>query len=195
MSPPNELLWALIGLLLTIGGTFVEAFVTTNAPWNWVDQGIQVQSLGVTYQIGAVLLVGCLGGKNAGALSQIAYVVIGLTLLPVFSQGGGLGYFQEPSFGYLLGFVPGAWLCGLMAFRKRARLESLTFSCICGLFTIHLSGLVYLLGMSLFSSVNNGIMSLFQEIMRYSVYPLPGQLAVICAVAVISFALRQILFY
>ena len=69
-------------------------------------------SLGVTYQIGGVLLVGCLGGKNAGALSQIAYLVMGLTLLPVFADGGGIGYVKLSQFGYLLGFIPGAWICG-----------------------------------------------------------------------------------
>ena len=69
VSFPIELLWALIGLLLTIAGTFVEAFAT-NFPWTWSNQGIHSQSLGITYQIAAVLLTGCVGGKNAGILSQ-----------------------------------------------------------------------------------------------------------------------------
>ncbi|NEO94621.1 MAG: biotin transporter BioY, partial [Moorea sp. SIO3G5] len=30
MSAPNEILWAIIGLLLTIGGTFLEAFFVSN---------------------------------------------------------------------------------------------------------------------------------------------------------------------
>ncbi len=82
MSASNQLLWSLIGLLLTISGTFVEVYVTSS-PWNWSHDGIQTLSLGVTYQIGAVLLVGCLGGRNAGALSQIAYLVLGLTWFPI----------------------------------------------------------------------------------------------------------------
>ncbi|MEO8892890.1 MAG: biotin transporter BioY, partial [Coleofasciculaceae cyanobacterium] len=45
MAVPNELLWALIGLLLTIGGTFLEAFVT-NPPWDWSGQGVHTVSLG-----------------------------------------------------------------------------------------------------------------------------------------------------
>ena len=109
----NQLLWSMIGLLLTMGGTFLEAYGIT-FPWNWSKHGIQTFSLGVTFQIGAVLLVGCLGGKNAGALSQIAYLVMGLTLLPVFADGGGIGYVKLSQFGYLLGFIPGAWICGLL---------------------------------------------------------------------------------
>ena len=61
-------------------------------PCSCSNQGIHDSSLGVTYQIGGVMWGGCLGGKNAGALSQIAYLVMGLTLLTVFADGGGIGY-------------------------------------------------------------------------------------------------------
>ncbi len=193
MSAPNELLWALIGLLLTIGGTFVEAFVT-NPPWDWSGQGIHTVSLGVTYQIGAVLLIGCLGGKNAGALSQIAYVVLGLNL-PVFTQGGGISYLKEPSFGYLLGFIAGAWVCGFLAFRMPLRVESLAFSCICGLLTIHVYGLGYLIIFHTFNLVGAGALPLMQAIVKYSIPPIPGQLVVVCAVTALAFALRQLMFY
>src|SRR5919202_2350933 len=165
VSAPNELLWALIGLLLTIGGTFVEAFVT-NPPWDWSSQGIHTISLGVTFQIGAVLLVGCLGGKNAGALSQIAYIVLGLGLnLKVFTQGGGISYLKEPTFGYLLGFIAGAWVCGLLAFRMRRRVESLAFSCICGLLTIHFYGVGYLITFHAFSLGVGGALALIHALL------------------------------
>ncbi len=118
VSFPNELLWAIIGLLLTIFSTFVEAFVT-NMPWTWSEQGVNSLPLGVTFQVGAVLLTGCMGGKNAGFLAQVAYIFLGLFWFPVFAQGGGLQYWQQPSFGYVLGFMPGAWFCGWLAFLGR----------------------------------------------------------------------------
>ncbi len=112
MAISTELLWALIGLLLTIGGTFLEAFVATPT-WHWGANTFQSHSLGVTYQVGAVLLVGCLGGRNAAVLSQIAYIMLGLTWFPIFAQGGGIGYLKEPSFGYILGFIPGRGFAGI----------------------------------------------------------------------------------
>ena len=192
MPAPIELIWAFIGLILTIGGTFLPASVTTPI-WFWDGRGFQAYSLGVTYQIGAVLLVGCMGGKNAAALSQIAYLALGLTLWPVFSQGGGIGYLKEPSFGYLLGFVPGAWVCGWVAFKVVSRLESMAFSCLCGLFTVHAIGLIYLIFTHFLPPTRTT--PLFDEILKYSVYPLPGQLAVVCAIAVLSFVLRRLMFY
>jgi biotin transport system substrate-specific component len=190
----NQLLWSMIGLLLTMGGTFLEAYGIT-FPWEWSQHGIKTVSLGVTYQIGAVLLVGCLGGKNAGALSQIAYLVMGLTLLPVFYKGGGISYVKFSHFGYLLGFIPGAWICGYFAFKARPRLENLAFSCICGLLTVHICGITYLIISSLFPWKDPENLSLFQAIFRYSLSPLPGQSAVICAVAIVAYVLRHIMFY
>lgn len=189
MPAALELLWAFIGLLLTIGGTFLKAFAANPASI-WEHQGLQTQFLGVTYQIGAVLLVGCMGGKNAAALSQIAYLALGLTNFQVFYQGGGIGYLTDPAFGYLLGFIPGAWACGWLAFKLKPKLEFLALSCLCGLASIHLAGLIYL-------GITHALdtVSLKQAILQYSVYPLPGQLAVVCAVTVLAFFLRRIMFY
>ncbi|MBW4477315.1 MAG: biotin transporter BioY [Tolypothrix brevis GSE-NOS-MK-07-07A] len=191
----NQLLWSMIGLLLTIGGTFLEAYGIT-LPWGWSQHGIETFSLGVKYQIGAVLLVGCLGGKNAGALSQIAYLVMGLTLLPVFAEGGGIGYVKLSQFGYLLGFIPGAWICGLLAFKARPKLETLAFSCFCGLLIVHVCGITYLIISYVFHSQGTETLPLMmQAILTYSWFALPGQLAVVCAVSVIAYLLRHLMFY
>ncbi len=194
LAASNQLLWSMIGLLLTMGGTFLEAYFTT-LPFGWSKQGIQTFSLGVTYQIGAVLLVGCLGGKNAAALSQIAYLVMGLTLLPVFAEGGGIGYVKLAHFGYLLGFIPGAWLCGLFAFKARPRLETLAFSCLSGLFTVHICGISYLFISYFFHFKGTEILSLTEAVLKYSWFVLPGQLVVVCAVTVLAYVLRHLMFY
>jgi biotin transport system substrate-specific component len=190
----NQLLWSMIGLLLTMGGTFLESY-GINLPWNWSQQGIKTFSLGVSYQIGAVLLVGCLGGKNAGGLSQIGYLVMGLTLLPVFAEGGGIGYVKLSQFGYLLGFIPGAWICGYFAFKARPRIETLAFSCLCGLFTVHICGIGYLMISYLFPWRVGENLPLVQAILKYSWLSLPGQLVVVCVVTIVAYVLRHIMFY
>ena len=39
---------------------------------------------------------------------------IGLLGLPVFTQGGGIGYVLQPSFGFLLGLIPAAAVIGAL---------------------------------------------------------------------------------
>jgi len=191
---PTELLWALIGLLLTIGGTLVEASIASPA-WIWSQQGIQVFPLHTSFQVGAVLLISCLGGKNAALLSQLAYLLLGLTWLPVFTGGGGLEYLREPSFGYLLGFLPGAWLCGALAFRSPPQLETLGFSCLAGLGLIHAVGLAYL-GLSYgLGWVGTESIPLVQAAVNFTLAPLLAQLAIVCAVTLTAYGLRRLLFY
>lgn len=189
----TDLLWALIGLMLTIGGTLLRASIT-GLPGIGTSQSVPLYFLGVSYQIGAVLLIGCLGGKNAAVMSQIAYLALGLAGFPVFSQGGGIQYLNAPSFGYLLGFVPGAWICGYLAFKAPPRLESLAFSGLCGLLVIHLTGVTYLILGSMLGWVKLES-SIWQAFLTYSVNLLPGQLAVTCAIAVLAFILRRVMFY
>ena len=194
VAAPTQLLWALIGLVLTIGGTLLEAFVTS-PPWSWSQDGILVHSLGVTWQVGAVLLVGCLGGRAAAVISQIAYLLLGLTWVNVFTHGGGMEYVMRPSFGYLLGFIPAAWICGWLAFRLPVRLEFLALSCLIGLISVHISGITYLLLAHGLNWTELSSLPFWQTVLNYSIYPMPGQLVIVCAVSVLAFALRHLMFY
>ncbi len=190
---PEVLLWATMGLILTVAGTFIPAY-SFPAPWSWFGDGFGVQTLGVSYQVGAVLLIACLGGKNAGLLSQVGYVLLGLMGLPIFDRGGGLEYLQQPNFGYLLGFIVGAWVCGWLAFQTLVKFSSLIASCLVGLLLIHIVGLFYLIVTYFFTGLGSEMDSLWSGIMIYSLQPLPGQIAVVCAVSLIAFAMRKAMF-
>jgi len=66
----------------------------------------------LTLQTLMVMLAGLLLGSRLAAMSQLLYLVIGLLGLPIFAQGGGPGYILQPSFGFLLGFILGAYVIG-----------------------------------------------------------------------------------
>lgn len=67
-----------------------------------------------TLQIVFVFLAGCLLGSRNGFQSQLVYIGIGLVGLPVFTQGGGITYVLQPTFGYLIGFALAALVIGWM---------------------------------------------------------------------------------
>ncbi|MEL6500690.1 MAG: biotin transporter BioY [Cyanobacteria bacterium J06631_6] len=190
---PEVMLWTAIGVILTVAGTFIPASGFA-APWSWWGDGFGVQTLGVSYQVGAVLLTACLGGKNAAMLAQVIYILLGLLGLPIFDRGGGAIYLQQPHFGYLLGFVVGAWLCGWLAFQSLARFATIIASCMAGLVTIHLVGIVYLMVMYFVTGLGAEIDSLMQAIFIYSCQPFPGQVAVVCAISLIAFVMRKVMF-
>lgn len=199
MVTVTDVLWAFIGLFLTIGGTLIEAF-TTNAPWTWSQGGIAAQSLGISYQVGAVLLTGCLGGKTAGAIAQIAYLTLGLLWfnvfgLQIFDQGGGLNYIYTPSFGYLLGFIPAAWVAGFIAYPQRPKLEIFGLACMAGLAVMHGVGLAYLTLAAAIGWLAPTGLNWWEAVWVFSVLRIPGQIALSCVVAVLAYGIRRLLLY
>ena len=75
----------------------------------------------LTLQVLFVLLAGLVLGARLGALSVVAYVVVGLAA-PVYAQGAsGPGALAGPAGGYLLGFVAAAYLVGALADHSHAR--------------------------------------------------------------------------
>ncbi|WP_373543867.1 biotin transporter BioY [Chamaesiphon sp.] len=200
ISRPYILMWTIVGLFLTIGASFLPAYVT-NSPWQWLSDGVTAYPLGFKCQVGAVLLVSCLGGRTAGVLAQVAYLLLGLLWLKIFNDGGGIEYLQKPTFGYLLAFIPGAWVCGQLAFKRFPRtatstphLEYLGLSCLCGLITIHAIGIIYLILFQLFNW-QDGEFTLLESIANYSIYPMISQLVMGCTAASIAFIVRRIMFY
>ena len=72
----------------------------------------------ITGQTLGVLLVGAILGARRGALSLLSYMLLGLAGMPWFSAAsGGLAALAKPSFGYILGFIPAAWLIGKLSER------------------------------------------------------------------------------
>jgi biotin transport system substrate-specific component len=128
-------------------------------------------------------------------LTQVSYLLVGLLWLKIFNDGGGIEYLQKPVFGYLLGFIPGAWVCGQLAFKRSPRLEHLGLSCLCGLLTIHIIGIIYLILFQIINWQQLGELKLLDAIATYSIYPLLSQLLLGCAATSIAFILRRIMFY
>jgi len=74
----------------------------------------------VTAQTMAVLACGLFLGPFWGAATVLAYLLEGSLGLPVFAGGtAGLAKLMGPTGGYLLGFVPAAYLVGYLSQRVR----------------------------------------------------------------------------
>ena len=120
-----------------------------------------------TLQVFFVFMSGVMLGPKYGAISQSVYLAIGLLGLPVFSGGGGPAYVLQPSFGFLLSYIPASALVGKLCCGERAYLRRILFACFAGLAVIYLIGLPYMAvivnvylkrDMSAWSIVRNGML-------------------------------------
>ncbi|WP_114855130.1 biotin transporter BioY [Brachybacterium sp. YJGR34] len=72
----------------------------------------------ITGQTLGVILVGASLGSRRGAAALLTYLLVGLAGAPVFAEfTGGPAAVLLPSFGFLLGFVPAAFVAGWFAER------------------------------------------------------------------------------
>lgn len=73
----------------------------------------------ITGQTLGVLLVGAALGARRGAASLLSYMLLGLVGMPWFAQfTGGIAAVAKPSFGYIIGFIPAAYLIGYLSERR-----------------------------------------------------------------------------
>ncbi len=93
-----------------------------------------------------VMLAGGILGARLGALSIIVYILLGLVGVPVFAKPpfGGPAYVLQPTFGFLLGFIPCAYVVGVMLKNKEHGFARYFLSMVVGVAVYYLVGLPYL---------------------------------------------------
>jgi biotin transport system substrate-specific component len=97
------------------------------------------------YKFYLFFFAGGLLGSERGMRSQLVYVGIGLAGLPVFTQGGGVGYFLQPTFGYLIGYIAGAFVVGWIIERiDNPKTYQFILASLAGLLVVYLIGVPYL---------------------------------------------------
>ena len=140
-------------------------------------------TMSVTLQFMFTAMAGVLLGAKWGAVSQTVYVVLGLVGLPVFTMGGGIGYVMQPSFGFLLGLIPSAWLIGTLT-RGSGAAKRVIPACIVGDLVLYVFGVPY---MYLILNVYLGKgMPLSQVLWAGMVIYLPGDALKIAAVTLLA---------
>lgn len=97
-----------------------------------------------TLQLLFTTLAGLILGSRRGALSVGLYVLLGLSGVPVFTEGGGPSYIFQPTFGYLIGFIAGAWVTGrIREITGGKSFGQILLANLSGLLVVYLFGMVY----------------------------------------------------
>lgn len=123
LTTPNTLLGAFqpksdaaklaMGLTTVVLGT---AVLTIAAKIN-----VPVWPVHITLQSMVVAALAAGFGARIGVATILLYLLEGLSGLPVFSTGGGFGYIMSPSFGFIIGWLPMAYIIGRAADRGAAK--------------------------------------------------------------------------
>ncbi|MEG1509138.1 MAG: biotin transporter BioY, partial [Clostridia bacterium] len=88
-------------------------------------------------------LAGVFLKKWWGSLSCLMYVLLGLFGVPVFVSGGGFSYVLKPTFGYLIGFIVGAFVCGLMIEKLPCKFAWILLASLVNMAIVYICGMIY----------------------------------------------------
>ena len=104
-----------------------------------------------------ILLSGLLLGSKRGTSVAFTYLLLGALGLPVFAGGtSGIAHIIGPTGGYLIGYLPAAFITGLISEHKKRSLKKDALALIFGTLSIYTFGIPWL-KFSLSMSWNNAI--------------------------------------
>ena len=115
-----------------------------------------------------VILAGALLGPRWGSVSVGLYLLLGVVGLPVFAGGGGIAYLAGPTGGFLVGYLPSAFIAGFIVSSVEGRkdLPKSTLITTAGLVAGAL--VIYLFGVPWFAL---RLKKTFQESLALAVLP------------------------
>jgi len=106
---------------------------------------VEIGTVPITMQTFVVLLSGALLGSKKGALSQLTYLLMGLSGIFWFARGGGIAYLLSPTFGYIIGFVLASFVVGWLYEKGMGkRIETAVMAMLIGNIVLYIPGLLWL---------------------------------------------------
>lgn len=109
-------------------------------------------------QLPAIFFTIALLDRRFGLSAIILYILIGLCGVPIFAMGGGFHYIYEYGFGFILAYIPAAFLTATII-KHNYHILNVLKAVIAGVFAIHLIGILYMLFVSTLFHTTGDIIS------------------------------------
>ena len=136
----NKFIEVIISLQVIIVSSLVPVYISIPSK----NQIMQTFEVPTSWQIPSIIIITLIFEGEIVIKAFSIYLLIGLFFLPVFQNGGSLGYLLTPNFGYLLGTYP------LINFIHKLNKKNIRIHCndllkygILGIFSMHVIGILY----------------------------------------------------
>ena len=98
--------YKLIEIVVSLQLIVITSMLPVYIPLPFIYKSSNNFELPITWQIPTIIFLTLIFHKKVVFKAFSLYIILGLFILPVFHQGGSLGYLLTPNFGYLLGLYP-----------------------------------------------------------------------------------------
>tara|TARA_Y100000589_G_scaffold200927_1_gene189537 strand:+ start:147 stop:713 length:567 start_codon:yes stop_codon:yes gene_type:complete len=161
--------------IVSFESILISAFIPINLPIPSIEKIYKVIEIPINYQIPTVILLTLIFSGDFLIKVYAIYIFIGLFFLPIFFDGGSLGYLMTPNFGYLIGIFPLISIINLLNRKNNFSLINYIKYSLVGLIIMHLIGILYF---SLQLLVFNKPNLILYNIGLYSLSKIPFQIVI-----------------
>ena len=119
----------------------ITAMLPVYIPLPFIYKSSNNFELPITWQIPTIILLTLIFHKKVVFRAFSIYIILGLFILPVFHQGGSLGYLLTPNFGYLLGLYPLIKIIDNLNKRNKINFGNFLINGFIAICALHLTGI------------------------------------------------------
>ena len=122
----------------------ISSMIPINLPIPSIDKIYKIAEIPINYQIPTIIFLTLILSGEFLIRVYAFYLLIGLFCLPIFFDGGSLGYLITPNFGYLIGIFPLIKIINILNLKKDYSFFKFIRYTLTGLIIMHLTGILYL---------------------------------------------------
>jgi len=135
--------YKLIEILVSLQSIVITSMLPVYIPQPIINKSSNNFELPITWQIPTIILLTLIFHKKVVFRAFSIYIILGLFILPVFHQGGSLGYLLTPNFGYLLGLYPLIKIIDNLNNRNKINVRNFLKNGFIAIGAMHLTGIFY----------------------------------------------------
>ena len=136
-------LYKLIEILVSFQSLVITTMLPVYIPLPFIDKSNNSFEIPITWQIPTIILLTLIFQKEVVLKAFFIYIFLGLFIVPVFHQGGSIGYLLTPNFGYLLGLYPLIKIIDNLNKRNKINFGNFLIKGFIAICALHLTGIFY----------------------------------------------------
>ena len=135
--------YKLIEIIVSLQSLVIASMIPVYIPLTFIDKSSNSFEMPITWQIPTIILLTLIFHKKVVIRAFYIYIILGLFIVPVFHQGGSIGYLLTPNFGYLLGSYPLIKIIDNLNKRNKINVSNFLINGFLGIGVMHLTGIFY----------------------------------------------------
>ena len=130
--------------IVTFECILISSMIPINIPIPSIQNIYRIVEIPINYQIPAVILLTLIFSGEFLKKVYAIYIFTGLFFLPIFFDGGSLGYLMTPNIGYLFGIFPLISVINILNKKNNLSFYKYIKYSLVGLMIMHFTGISYL---------------------------------------------------